>query len=162
MTAVRSAAARSSRYSIVRNATKSIVPQRLPQFSRERKLIDELDTSTDTTEAGVWKAGSPSGSAMLVVKRGPNRIAIPAGSAGYIGRAASRQRHLPRRRQRQPTARRVSTGNRRIPGRGPGSLNGTYVNRTPVESVESVVLANGDEIQMGKFRLVFVTRPTTH
>jgi hypothetical protein len=25
-----------------------------------------------------------------------------------------------------------------------------------------VALANGDEIQMGKFRLVFLTRPTTH
>ena len=40
-----------------------------------------------------------------------------------------------------------------------GSLNGTSVNRKPVESV---ALANGDEIQMGKFRLVFLTRPTTH
>ena len=40
-----------------------------------------------------------------------------------------------------------------------GSLNGTYVNRKPVESV---ALANGDEIQMGKFRLMFLTRPTTH
>ena len=33
---------------------------------------------------------------------------------------------------------------------------GTYVNRKPVESV---ALANGDEIQMGKFRLVFLNRP---
>ena len=40
-----------------------------------------------------------------------------------------------------------------------GSLNGTYVNRKPAESV---ALANGDEIQVGKFRLVFLTRPTTH
>ena len=39
-----------------------------------------------------------------------------------------------------------------------GSLNGTYVNRQPVPSA---VLANGDEIQIGKFRLVFLTRPTT-
>jgi len=39
-----------------------------------------------------------------------------------------------------------------------GSLNGTYVNREPVESA---VLANGDEIQIGKFCLVFLTRPTT-
>jgi hypothetical protein len=27
--------------------------------------------------------------------------------------------------------------------------------------VDSAVLANGDEIQMGKFRLVFLTAPTT-
>ena len=39
-----------------------------------------------------------------------------------------------------------------------GSLNGTDVNREPVASA---VLANGDEIQIGKFRLVFLTRPTT-
>jgi pSer/pThr/pTyr-binding forkhead associated (FHA) protein len=39
-----------------------------------------------------------------------------------------------------------------------GSLNGTYVNREPVDSA---VLANGDEVQIGKFRLVFLTGPTT-
>jgi hypothetical protein len=33
-----------------------------------------------------------------------------------------------------------------------GSLNGTYVNR---ERIESVTLANGDEVQIGKFKLVF-------
>jgi pSer/pThr/pTyr-binding forkhead associated (FHA) protein len=33
-----------------------------------------------------------------------------------------------------------------------GSLNGTYVNR---ELVEEVVLKTGDEVQIGKFRLVF-------
>ena len=35
-----------------------------------------------------------------------------------------------------------------------GSLNGTYVNREPVDQA---VLANGDEVQIGKFRLVFLT-----
>ena len=34
-----------------------------------------------------------------------------------------------------------------------GSLNGTYVNREPKNSA---VLSNGDEIQIGKFRLVFL------
>jgi pSer/pThr/pTyr-binding forkhead associated (FHA) protein len=33
-----------------------------------------------------------------------------------------------------------------------GSLNGTYVNR---ERVENTQLANGDELQIGKFKLVF-------
>ena len=33
-----------------------------------------------------------------------------------------------------------------------GSLNGTYVNRT---RIDQVVLANRDEVQIGKFRLVF-------
>jgi pSer/pThr/pTyr-binding forkhead associated (FHA) protein len=38
------------------------------------------------------------------------------------------------------------------------SLNNTYVNHEPVDSA---VLVDGDEIQIGKFRLVFLTRPTT-
>lgn len=37
-----------------------------------------------------------------------------------------------------------------------GSLNGTFVNRT---RVDSSALSNGDEIQIGKFRLVFFTGP---
>jgi pSer/pThr/pTyr-binding forkhead associated (FHA) protein len=36
-----------------------------------------------------------------------------------------------------------------------GSLNGTYVNQ---KSVASAVLVNGDEIQLGKFRLMFFTK----
>jgi pSer/pThr/pTyr-binding forkhead associated (FHA) protein len=39
-----------------------------------------------------------------------------------------------------------------------GSLNGTYVNREPVDSA---VLANGDEVQIGKFLLMFLSGPTT-
>jgi pSer/pThr/pTyr-binding forkhead associated (FHA) protein len=35
-----------------------------------------------------------------------------------------------------------------------GSLNGTYVNR---ERSDSAVLHNGDEVQIGKFKLVFLS-----
>jgi pSer/pThr/pTyr-binding forkhead associated (FHA) protein len=35
-----------------------------------------------------------------------------------------------------------------------GSLNGTYVNRERIEEAE---LAGGDEVQIGKFRLLFLT-----
>ena len=35
-----------------------------------------------------------------------------------------------------------------------GSLNGTYVNREPIEVS---ALSNGDEVQIGKFRLVFLS-----
>jgi pSer/pThr/pTyr-binding forkhead associated (FHA) protein len=34
-----------------------------------------------------------------------------------------------------------------------GSLNGTYVNQS---RADSVVLSQGDELQVGKFRLVFL------
>ena len=36
-----------------------------------------------------------------------------------------------------------------------GSLNGTYVNR---QRIESAPLADGDEIQIGKYRLIFLSR----
>lgn len=37
-----------------------------------------------------------------------------------------------------------------------GSLNGTYVNR---DRIDEAPLANGDEVQIGKFRLVFISSP---
>lgn len=37
-----------------------------------------------------------------------------------------------------------------------GSLNGTYVNR---ERVDVAQLANGDELQIGKFKLIFFSTP---
>ncbi len=36
-----------------------------------------------------------------------------------------------------------------------GSLNGTYVNR---ERVDRIVLGDGDEVQVGKYRLTYITR----
>ena len=39
-----------------------------------------------------------------------------------------------------------------------GSLNGVYVNGQPIDSA---VLTNGDEIQMGKFRLLLLIQPAT-
>ena len=37
--------------------------------------------------------------------------------------------------------------------RDAGSLNGTYVNR---QRIEQSVLASGDEVQVGKFKLVYL------
>ncbi len=37
-----------------------------------------------------------------------------------------------------------------------GSLNGTYRNGTPVDTA---LLADGDEIKIGKFRLAFLITP---
>jgi len=36
-----------------------------------------------------------------------------------------------------------------------GSLNGTYVNR---KRIDSIVLEDGDEVQVGKYRLTFLQR----
>ena len=40
-----------------------------------------------------------------------------------------------------------------------GSLNGTYVNR---QRIDQAGLSGGDEVQIGKFRLVFLTNPQHH
>jgi pSer/pThr/pTyr-binding forkhead associated (FHA) protein len=37
-----------------------------------------------------------------------------------------------------------------------GSLNGTYVNR---DRIDEVLLSGGDEVQIGKFRLVYFASP---
>jgi len=101
----------------------------------------------------------PSGWALLVVKGGPNAgsrfpLQQPTTSAGRHPGAdiflddVTVSRHHAEFRLEKGEFRIVDVG----------GLNGTYVNR---ESVESAVLANGDEIQLGKFRLVFFTAPTT-
>lgn len=94
-------------------------------------------------------------SALLVVKRGPNagsRFPLDADlvSAGrhpqsdiFLDDVTVSRRHAEFRRS--GTGFEVSDV---------GSLNGTYVNREPIESA---VLANGDEVQIGKFRLTYLT-----
>ena len=99
----------------------------------------------------------PAGSALLVVKRGPN-----AGSRFLLDRASTSAGRHP---DSDIFLDDVTVSRRhaefRLEGAefqvvDVGSLNGTYVNREPVDTA---VLANGDEVQIGKFRLVFLTGP---
>ncbi|WP_408055810.1 FHA domain-containing protein [Streptomyces lycii] len=96
----------------------------------------------------------PMGSALLVVRRGPN-----SGSRFLLdGELTTAGRHP----QSDIFLDDVTVSRRHVEfRRGPdgtftvadvGSLNGTYVNR---ERIDSVVLAQGDEVQIGKYRLVF-------
>ncbi len=96
----------------------------------------------------------PLGSALLVVRRGPN-----SGSRFLLdGELTTAGRHP----QSDIFLDDVTVSRRHVEfRRGPdgsftvgdvGSLNGTYVNR---ERIDSVLLANGDEVQIGKYRLVF-------
>ena len=101
----------------------------------------------------------PQGSGLLVVKRGPN-----AGSRFLLDRATTTAGRHPNSNiflddvtvSRRHAEFRCVSGEFQVVD--VGSLNGTYVNREPVDSA---VLANGDEVQIGKFRLVFLTGPTT-
>jgi pSer/pThr/pTyr-binding forkhead associated (FHA) protein len=122
-------------------------------------FLGERDVSA-AAEAGVWGVEElPSGSALLVVKRGPNvgsRFLLdePVTSAGRDPGSDIFLDDMTVSRQHAQF--RLENGEFRVVD--VGSLNGTYVNREPVDSS---VLADGDEVQIGKFRLVFVTSPAT-
>jgi pSer/pThr/pTyr-binding forkhead associated (FHA) protein len=109
----------------------------------------------ETSEDVVGLEGLSAGSALLVVKRGPNagsrfqldRDKITAGrhpeSDIFLDDVTVSRRHA--------EFRRTSEG---FEVADIGSLNGTYVNREPIEVS---TLSNGDEVQIGKFRLVFLS-----
>lgn len=110
---------------------------------------------TDPTddEVAVELAEVPEDLAVLVVKRGPqagSRFSLdtPVTTAGrhpesdiFLDDITVSRRHA--EIERRGDAYRV---------RDVGSLNGTYLNRERIEDAE---LANGDEVQIGKFKLVF-------
>jgi hypothetical protein len=98
----------------------------------------------------------PLGSALLVVVRGPN-----AGSRFLLdddftstGRHPDSDIFLDDVTVSRRHAEFYRQGDR-FTVRDVGSLNGTYVNRERIEEAE---LFGGDEVQIGKFRLLFLTR----
>ena len=125
-------------------------------------FLYDLDASAHAAaEPEVWGVEQlPSGSAVVVVTRGPSAgsrflLDQPVTSIGrdpdsdiYLDDVTVSRRHAEFRRQ-NPEVQIVDLD----------SLNGTYVNRKPLHS--GAVLANGDEIQIGKFRLIFLTGPAT-
>ncbi|MDQ6851753.1 MAG: zinc-ribbon and FHA domain-containing protein [Actinomycetota bacterium] len=95
------------------------------------------------------------GSALLVVKRGPN-----AGSRFLLDQDVTTAGRHPDSdiflddvtvSRRHAEFRREGSG---YTVHDVGSLNGTYVNREPIDAA---VLSGGDEVQIGKFRLVYLT-----
>ena len=96
----------------------------------------------------------PAGSALLVVKRGPNagsRFLLDADTT-TAGRHPESDIFL----DDVTVSRRHAEFVREDGGfvvRDVGSLNGTYLNR---ERIEAAALAGGDEVQIGKYRLVFL------
>ncbi|GLY75988.1 FHA domain-containing protein [Actinoallomurus iriomotensis] len=112
---------------------------------------DELPADQTGVEA------LPPNTALLVVKRGPNagsRFLLDSDST-TAGRHPDSDIFL----DDVTVSRRHAEFYRRGPQfsvRDVGSLNGTYVNR---ERIDEAGLSGGDEVQIGKFRLVFLTNP---
>jgi pSer/pThr/pTyr-binding forkhead associated (FHA) protein len=138
---------------------RATVPSETTSVFRADFLV-ELDVPTgggtgETPIAGLESL--PAGSALLVVKRGPN-----AGSRFLLDQTMTSAGRHP---DSDIFLDDVTVSRRHAEFRQDGeeflvvdvgSLNGTYVNREPVDSA---VLANGDEVQIGKFRLVFLAGP---
>ncbi|HEX6870358.1 MAG TPA: FHA domain-containing protein [Micromonosporaceae bacterium] len=120
--------------------------------------LDEVLEGAETDVAASRAAGQlPPGMALLIVRRGPN-----AGARFLLERDVTTSGRHPdsdiflddvtvSRRHAE-----FHRGGNGFTVRDVGSLNGTYVNR---ERVESATLSNGDEVQVGKFRLVFIAGP---
>lgn len=120
-------------------------------------LLKEMESGAGQDPAVPGVEGLPEGSALLVVKRGPNAgsrflLDQPVTTSGrhpdsdiFLDDVTVSRRHAEFRMEGD-TFEVVDVG----------SLNGTYVNREPKNSA---VLSNGDEVQIGKFRLVFLTSP---
>ena len=99
----------------------------------------------------------PHGSALLIVQRGPNAGSrfllntdlVTAGrhqkSDIFLDDISVSRRHVSFLRTPEGTM-----------VRDAGSLNGTYVNR---ELVDEMLLQHGDEVQIGKYRLVYFASP---
>ena len=129
---------------------------------RSADFVNEPDAlptvGADSAVSGV--EALPPGSALIVVKRGPNAgsrflLDQPVTSAGrhpgsdiFLDDVTVSRRHAEFRWE-----------NDEVHIIDVGSLNGTYVNR---QAAESAVLVNGDEVQIGKFRLTFLTTPKNH
>jgi hypothetical protein len=132
-----------------------------PEQSKEKQLVTQADDQTfrEIIDGGAVRDAQWTTCAVLVVNRGPN-----AGSRFPLHQAVTSAGRDPRsdiflddvtvsRRHAE-----FRSGRHELQVVDSGSLNGTYVNGQPIESA---VLTNGDEIQMGKFRLVFLIEPAT-
>ena len=116
---------------------------------------DFLPTEPPLTASGEGPLPTP-GSVVLVITRGPNagtRVVLDKatvtagrhpGADVFLDDVSVSRRHA----EFQITA----DGEVRV--NDVNSLNGTYVNRQPVDSA---TLTHGDEVQIGRFRMVFLT-----
>ncbi len=107
-------------------------------------------SSTDVTKLGAL----PSGSAMLLVQRGPDAGArfLLDSETVTVGRHPDSDIFL----DDISVSRRHGSFERHPDGyvvNDNGSLNGTYVNRDRIDG--PITLAGGDEVQIGKYRLIY-------
>lgn len=113
--------------------------------------LDRQDVNQSNQEA---IAGLPPGSALLIVVRGPNLGArfLLNQPRTTVGRKPSSDIFLDDVTVSRKHAEFVQNGIGGYEMRDSGSLNGTYVNRERSDRVE---LRSGDEVQIGKYRMIY-------
>ena len=127
------------------------------ETTRTIPLVEDQPTEALTAEEEAAVSGLPLGSALLIVQRGANAGARFLLDTEVVG--AGRHQASDIFLDDISVSRRHATFTRTDEGvvvRDLGSLNGTYVNR---DLVDECRLQPGDEVQIGKFRLVFFASP---
>jgi len=116
-------------------------------------VVEDRDVESLSADEEAAVNALPTGSALLIVQRGSNagsRFLLDT-ETSTVGRHPDSDIFL----DDISVSRRHATFVRTPDGtvvRDSGSLNGTYVNRA---LVDERLLQHGDEVQIGKFRLVF-------
>ena len=113
--------------------------------SRSRRRSSTTSRRSKTSDGGRL--------ARRALRRRPCRRAFRPERGPNDHRPLAGLRHLPRRRHRLSQARRARARRRLVHDRGSGSLNGTFVNK---RRIDSAPLTDGDEVQIGKYRLTFL------
>lgn len=122
-------------------------------------LLKEMENGAGAVPASGSDITPPPGVGMLIVKRGPN-----AGARFLLDQSTTSAGRHPESDiflddvtvSRRHAEFRLDDGKYVVVD--VGSLNGTYVNREPRNSE---ALSSGDEVQIGKFRLVFLAGTTS-
>ena len=128
--------------SVVGNSPADLIQGLIEQASPAERAIIESALANDGN------------SAMVFIHRGPQKGArfLVTSEGATIGRATESAIFLDDVTVSRKHASITKTGNG-FTFKDSGSLNGSYVNN---ESVSEKVLSSGDEIQIGKFHLLFI------
>ena len=123
-------------------------------FSRDAAAFLTGATDAPSTEEIEAIAALPSGSALLVVRRGPNAGArfLLDTNVTAVGRHPDADIFLDDVTVSRRHAQFLRSGSR-FSVRDLGSLNGTFVNGERIG--DELALSDSDEVQIGKFRLTF-------
>ncbi len=130
--------------------------QRESAESSPAALIESLLSASNADEQEVISAvmGGPADSAMVFIHRGPSRGArfLITSSGVSIGRSASNEVALDDVTVSRSHAT-IKYEDQNFRFTDLGSLNGSYINN---KQTSSHTLKTGDEIQVGKFHLLFI------